>query len=282
MLRCSRSENADLFEAARCGLGQSSAITKAHIRVRRSPRCVRTFHFVYDALDGLLLDQAHLLSEGRFQHMRAWYLPQGPDPASSWHYLFCVGAECADDPDDDALLGGMRRPVRTEDRTALEWDTHEWVDKTLGPGGVASSCPWTEAYLPWQTASECLPRLLDNLPRSLLAASHVIFQPMGVYGDSLPRSLAVPDYGPILAIGLFPSLPIAILPRALPVIEEFGRRLTALGGKRGLSGWVRFDHEDWKTHFGILWPQVVKWKEMFDPDGVLGSGFIRYRPSHPR
>ena len=278
-LCCSRSVNADLFDATRCGLGQFSVVTKARIRVRRTPPRIRTFHFDYDNLEGLMRDQGRMLSTGRFQHLRAWCLPRDRRADSDWRYRLSAGAECETEPDDRTLLHGLRPPARREDRAPLEWNRHEWVDKAQRQAGPEVCCPVTEACIPTQ-AAERLPDLFAQLPRALLAASDVLFQPLEFPGETFPPSLMIPDTGPVLAVSLIPFIPVAALPRALPIIEEAGRRLTALGGKRYLSGWVRYDHEEWKAHFGEKWRRVLAWKETFDPDGILGGGFIRYRPDH--
>ena len=248
----------------------------ATARLPTPPR-VRTFHFVYETLDALLRDKARMLSDQRFQHMRAWYVPRDRRAASGWHYRLSAGAECAVEPDDGALLAGLSRPVRSENRAALEWTRYDWVDKAQRRAGPDASCPVTEAYMPWQAAAESLPGLIEHLPRALLSVSDVMLQPLAFPDMPPPPSLMIPDTGPVLAVALFPFIPAAALPRALPVVEETGRRLTAVGGKRYLTGWVRYGHGEWKAHFGERWQQILAWKTAFDPDGILGNGFIRYR-----
>jgi FAD/FMN-containing dehydrogenase len=49
-----------------------------------------------------------------------------------------------------------------------------------------------------------------------------------------------------------------------------------MGGKRYLSGWVKFDPNQWKAQYGDLWPKVVELKKKFDPQGVLNPGFVKY------
>ena len=279
VVRCSRSENADLFDATRCGLGQFSVITKARIRIRLVPPRVRTFHFVHDTLEALLRDQGRMLSERRFQHLRAWYLPRDRRSPSDWRYRLSAGAECEGEPDDEALLAGLSTPARTEDRVSLEWSRYDWVDKAQRRAGPEATCPVTEACIPLQAADR-LPDLFGRLPRALLAATDVMLQPLEFPGGTSPPMLMVPDSGPVLAVSLIPFIPVAALPRVLPAVEEAGRCLTAMGGKRYLTGWVRYGHEEWKAHFGERWRQVLTWKEAFDPDGILGGGFIRYRPDH--
>ena len=49
-----------------------------------------------------------------------------------------------------------------------------------------------------------------------------------------------------------------------------------IGGKRCLAGWIQFDHQGWKTHFGDTWSKVVEWKRFYDPKGILNPGVVKY------
>ena len=48
----------------------------------------------------------------------------------------------------------------------------------------------------------------------------------------------------------------------------------AMGGKRYLSGYVEFDEEDWRAHFGPEWEFFQTAKRRYDPDGILNPGFV--------
>ena len=91
--------------------------------------------------------------------------------------------------------------------------------------------------------------------------------------------LALPAGEWLMGLALLPAVKPMALARLLPGLEAAGRRLTAMGGKRYLSGWIDYDREQWRAHFGDLWPRLVEWKEAFDPHGILNPGFIRYRPT---
>jgi FAD/FMN-containing dehydrogenase len=51
------------------------------------------------------------------------------------------------------------------------------------------------------------------------------------------------------------------------------------GGKRYLSGWIRFTRDQWKQHWGEDWPRICAAKRKYDPKGLLNPGFIDYEPS---
>ena len=285
LLRCSATENACLFDATRAGLGQFSVITEARIRIRRVLPRVRTFRLVYDDLETLLRDQAQILSRRRFQYLRAWcrhrdqrFVGDDDRPESGeWSYPMDVSVEFDAEPDEAGLLAGLhhRRRFRTSDRDVAEFA--DLAEPTPLPAArqAALCLPVTEAWLPWSAAAACVTRLFETFPRALLASTNVMLRPLGP--EPTPM-LMFPRKGPVLGFGLLPYIPAAALQSALPVVEEAGRRLVAAGGKRYLTGWIRRGLDEWRAHYGRQWTTILRWKETFDPRGVLSNGFIRYGP----
>ena len=49
-----------------------------------------------------------------------------------------------------------------------------------------------------------------------------------------------------------------------------------MGGKRYLSGYINFDEETWRDHFGDRWGDLVAAKKKYDPENLLNPGFIKY------
>ena len=288
LLRCSATENTSLFDATRAGLGQFSVLTEARIRVRRVLPRVRTFGLVYDDLDILMRDLAEILSRRRFHYVRAWcrhrdqrfiYYAQEDDwrAAGDWSYPMDVSVEFDAEPDDAGLLAGLhhRRLFRTVDRDITEFaDLPEPIP--LPATRQAALCfPFAEGYLPWPAAAARMARLFETLPPALLSSTNVTLRPLGV--EPTPM-LMLPRTGPVLGFGMLPYIPAAALQSVLPVVEDVGRQLVAAGGKRYLTGWVRRGHDEWQAHFGQHWATILRWKETFDPNGILSNGFISYGP----
>ena len=290
LLRCSATENTPLFNATRAGLGQFSVITEARIRIRRVLPRVRTFRLLYDDLGALMRDQAQILLRRRFQYLRAWcrhrdhrFVAEDDDrsaAAGDWSYPMDVSVECDAEPDEAKLLAGLHhsRLLSTVDRDIAEFA--DLPEPTPLPAArhapLSLSLPVTEAYLPWPAAAACVARVLEPFPRALLASTNVMLRPLGP--EPTPM-LMLPATGHILGFGLIPYIPSSVLPFALPAIEHAGRLLVAGGGKRYLTGWVRRDHDEWQAHYGPQWRTVLRWKETFDPNGILSNEFIRYRPA---
>ena len=284
LLRCSATENTSLFDATRAGLGQFSVITEARIRIRRMLPRVRTFRLVYEDLATLMLDLAEVLSQRRFHYLHAWcqhrderFIAKNHDwpAAGDWCYPMDVSVEFDTEPDEAELLAGLhhRRLVHTTD-----WDVAEFAELPvpipLPARRHAAVCfPATEGYLPWPTAAACVARVFETLPRALLTSTTVILRPLGV--EPTPM-LMFPRSGTVLGFGLLPYVPSAALQSVLPVVEDAGRLITAAGGKRYLTGWVRHSRDEWQAHYGRQWTTVLRWKGTFDPNGVLTNGFIRF------
>ena len=286
LLRCSATENTSLFDATRAGLGQFSIITEAHIRIRRVLPRVRTFRLVYEDLKTLMGDQTQILSHRRFHYLHAWcqhrderFTADDDDwsAAGDWSYLMAVSVEFDTEPDEAELLAGLhhRRPVRISDRDVVEFAELP-MPKPLPARRHAALCfPVTEGYLPWPAAAACVARVFETLPRALLRSTTVILRPLDV--EPTPM-LMLPRSGPVLGFGLLPYVPAAALQSVLPVVEDAGRLLVAAGGKRYLTGWVRRGRDEWQAHYGRQWKTILRWKETFDPHGVLSNGFICFGP----
>ena len=286
LVRCSATENPSLFDATRAGLGQFSIITEACIRIRRVLPHVRTFRLVYDDLETLMRDQAQILSRRRFDYLRAWcrhrdqrFVAENDDwlAEGDWCYPMDVSVEFDARPDDAALLAGLRhsRVLHTVDREITEFADLPEPMPLAAAGHPALCVPVTEAYLPWSGAAECAARLFETFPLPLLASTNVMLRPLNL--EPTPM-LMLPRAGPVLGFGLIPYIPAAVLEFVLPAVEDAGRQLVAAGGKRYLTGWIRRGHPEWRAHFGRQWPTVLRWKETFDPNGILSNGFVRYGP----
>ena len=290
LMRCSATENTSLFDATRAGLGQFSVITEARIRVRRVRPRVRTFRIVYDDLEALLRDQAEILSQRRFHYLRAWCRPRGQrflddddnwSGDGDWSYPMDVSVEFDAEPDAAELLAGLRhrRVAGAVDRDVAEFADLPEPTPLPAARHRALCAPVTEAWLPWPAAAGCAARLSETFPRALLPSTNIMLRPLGI--EATPM-LMFPRTSPVLGFGLIPYIPATVLQSVLPAVEAAGRLLVAAGGKRYLTGWVRRGHDEWRAHYDGQWTSILRWKEAFDPNGVLDNGFIRYGAAQGR
>ena len=291
LVRCSATEHQTLFDCTRGGMGQFSVITQARIRLRKVLPRVRTFCLLYEDLQTLLDDQETGIFRDRFTHVRAWCRHQSHEfgfpedaasSASEWRYPLHASVEFDAEPDQDELLEGLGhvRLFRTEDQSAMDFaDMPETGPEMFKRNPfIPAVSPVTEAVVPWSAVIPCMADLLERIPRAFLPFCNLMLRPLH---DGLPQISPVlmrPNSTRLMGLGIIPSIPQAIFVAALPVFGELGRLLVEHGGKRYLTGWVRYDHAQWKAHYGEHWPQVLQWKERFDPKGILNLGFIHYQP----
>ena len=290
-LRCSRTENPALFDCVRCGLGQFAVITEARIRLRRALPDVRTFFLAYDDIEALMQDQQQVVSDDRFEYIASACLPRAigierllarGSPFAERRYVMSLTTEFDGACDSDRALAGLHggRLIGVEDGSAR--DVPFGLDRS-GPVDRADrrlAHPWIEGILPWRNAGRRVAEVLADLPPALPTDTAVLLWAARRDRFGTPM-LALPAGELLMGFAILPAVKPAALPRLLPGLEAAGRRLTTMGGKRYLSGWIDYDHEQWRAHFGDLWPRVVEWKAAFDPRGILNPGFIRYRPAQP-
>ena len=290
-LRCSRAENPALFDGVRGGLGQFAVLTEARIRLRRALPRVRTFFLAYDDIEALMRDQRQVVSDDRFEYVAATCVPRAVglarllargSPFAERRYVMSLTTEFDGELDAGGAPAGLRggRLLGVEDGSAR--DVPFGPDRS-GPGNRddrSLAHPWIEGILPWRDAGRCVAEVLAGLPRDLPTDTAVLLWSARRDRFGTPM-IALPAGELLMGFAILPAVRPEALARLLPGLEAAGRRLTAMGGKRYLSGWIDYDHEQWRDHFGEQWPRVLEWKASFDPHGILNPGFIRYRPAPP-
>jgi cytokinin dehydrogenase len=287
VVRCSRENNSDLFDAVRGGLGQFGVIIEATLRLRQHQPRFRSFYLLYDDLTYLLEDLRLLMTEGRFHYLESWAVPcpQGfrktggeRQPFAQWFYPLHLTLETTDAPPAPMeKLGGLRfyRLVHTEDGPIEEFFSR--LDPLFAlwkRGGFWSYAhPWMECVLPWQSCQLYITQLLAQLPPQAVAGGHVLLWPARGDASSVPLFMR-PAGEFLMGFGLLPAVPPHLLNEALPRLNFASAASTLMGAKRYLSGWIAFDQDQWKAHYGAHWPTVVELKKRFDPKGVLNPCFI--------
>ena len=294
LMRCSTTENRALFDGTRGGLGQFSVITKARIRLRKVAPKIRTFSLIYDDLETLMEDFEILMSRDQFMYLRGWYRHRSqefgvPEDAGlagpEWQYPLHASVEFDNvEPARDELLRDLNytRLVRTEDQLHQNFsDQLEPVPHaTLRRPMSAMASPVTEGLIPWSEVHNYATRLLEHFPPALLPYCSMMLRPLRNDRLQSPMLMA-PKTGLGMGFGIIPRIPHIILSQGLRIVEDAGRLMTAHGGKRYLTGWINFDHDQWQAHYGTLWPQILEWKARFDPKGILNPDFIHYHPRIP-
>jgi cytokinin dehydrogenase len=300
IVRCSREENRDLFDAVRCGLGQFGIITRAKLRLRACKPTVRKYYLLYDDLGVFMEDVQRVMHPDNptFSSVESWctsclqgikkigdgmVLGEGMQTFAAWFYPVHLTVEIdeTEDPDSGEVLAGLShyRHVHTEDFTQ-----HEFLNR-MDPifelwrrsGYWDMPHPWMETVLPWDTAQEFIEQALSiTPPQALGPGGHILLWPAYTHTSDVPLFMH-PEGDFVMGWGILPGVPPAFLARGLAQLDMASELSIHYGGKRYLSGYITFDTaEKWAAHFGDRWPQVLAAKKKFDPDGILAPGFILY------
>jgi FAD/FMN-containing dehydrogenase len=132
-----------------------------------------------------------------------------------------------------------------------------------------------ECILPWGTAEGYINAVLSELPPQALGGGHILLWPSSGRTSSIPLFMR-PDDDWVMGFGILPGVPPQFLELALPRLDQASDLSMAMGAKRYLSGYIHFDKDRWRLHFGDKWAGVCAAKKKYDPDGLLNPGFIDY------
>jgi cytokinin dehydrogenase len=287
VVECSREHNRDLFDAVRSGLGTCGVITRAGIRLRRVKPQTRTFFLLYDDLPALMRDERTLIERDAATYLESWCVPcpqgfrQGPmglQVFAEWFFPLHVTIEHdGTGPSADSVLAGLapyKRPhVSDQPTESFFRRLVPLFDLWKRAGYWANAHPWMETILPWDSTAGFVGQVLANLPPPALGGGHILLWPSRGRISDAPL-FRVPDSELVMGFGILPGVPRDLLPQALPRLDMASDLATMMGGRRYLSGYVKFDEARWKAHFGDRWSWLVEMKRRFDPDGVLNPGFI--------
>ncbi|MCL5005280.1 MAG: FAD-binding oxidoreductase [Acidobacteria bacterium] len=290
IVRCSREQNQDLFDAVRAGMGQVGVITGAKLRIRRYLPGFRSFYLLYDDLGVLLDDLKIVMTDERFDYLESWCVPcpQGfkqvggtRQAFAQWFYPLhaTVETEGSSGVADDEKLRGLKfyKHVHTENGSLIDFfarlDALFAIWRRAGFWEYAH--PWMECVLPWPSTAPYIGQVLQNMPPQAVAGGHILLWPARGNSSSVPLFMR-PTSDFLMGFGILPAVPPRFLEEALPKLNMVSQTCMMMGGKRYLSGWIAFDAAQWKAHYGEKWPAVVRLKKHFDPYRVLNPGFIKY------
>jgi FAD/FMN-containing dehydrogenase len=289
---CSATQDREVFDAARSGLGQFAVITRARLALRRCRPRVRTYYLLYDDLAAYMRDAGTIFHEDRFDYVESTCVPcpqgfrwvgQTKEAFAAWFFPLHATVEFdpASPPDDQQRLDGLSfyRKVHVEDQDLLQFaarlEALFAIWKRIGNWDMAH--PWMEVILPWATAAPFIQQVLANLPPTALGGGHVLLWPCRGTASKVPLFITPPS-DLVMGFGILPGVPPDLLPQARQRLNMVSELSIAAGGKRYLSGFVEFDRAGWQRHFGARWDEVRRLKKTYDPDGILNPGFIDYGP----
>jgi len=279
-LTCSATSHSDLFDMARAGLGQCGVITRATLRLVRAPQRVRRFQLTYPDLGPLTADQFRLLDEDRFDQLQGAALPDG---AGGWRYQLDAAVFHDSDADfnDAALLESLsdeRENLIVTDLTFRD-DAQAFakLEKMLRLNGQwANPKPWFLSFLPGSVAQQVAREVLGVLDSEEIGPfGRITYYPMHTDAGRTPL-VQIPAEKIVFPFNVirFPlSGDTSLAMRTLERNRALYERIRGIGGTQYPVGAFPMSHDDWRDHFGAMWPRLRDAKCRYDPANLLSSGY---------
>ena len=277
---CSATENSDLFNIARAGLGQCGIITRATLRLVRAPERVRRFQLFYRDLPSLTADQRRVLREGRFDQLQGAVLPDG---SGGWRYQLdgAVYHASGSAPDDKAVLSGLsdeRGAAVIADLTyredALAFGKFENLLRSKGQW--SNPQPWLLTFLRGSNAERIAGDILAGLKDDAVGPfGRITLYPLLTKAFHTPL-VRLPKEDIVFVFNLIripASNDAAAAERMVAENRTLYDRIREAGGVQYPVSAFAMSPFDWEVHFGSGWPQLREAKRRHDPDHLLAPGY---------
>lgn len=281
---CSREQNQELFNAVLAGIGQYGIIVQAKLRLMPIPTRSLDWTIRYDSLATFMADMRTLVEREELD--KVWGGMKRDPVSNKWFYELYTSSfyDAPSTPDMPYLHRNLSYTPGTQvalDTTYIESQTQvdNFIAYLQSSGKFEGFMhPWFDVFLPDSSVESYIGSVLPKLSP----------EDVGIYGFvlifPLKRSTAqqplfrLPDDDLVF---LFDILTVANSPGfnaayASHMIVERNRsfydQALAVGGTRYPIGTLRFNHQDWRKHYGQEWSRVQAAKTKFDPKGILTPG----------
>ncbi|TAI62819.1 FAD-binding protein [Bradyrhizobium sp. Leo170] len=279
-LTCSATENPDLFDAVRAGLGQCGIITRASLRLARAPDRVRRYQLFYRDLASLTADQRRMLTAGRFDQLQGAILPDG---SSGWRYqldgaIFYNRDAAPDESTALADLADDRGKAVITDLTyrddALAFAKLENLLRSKGQWSIPQ--PWLFTFLRGSNAEQVAREIVGGLSNGDVGPfGRITCYPMLTDAFRAPL-VRLPDESIVVPFNLvrIPSdTDAASIARTVAANRAFYDRIRKAGGFLYPVSAFPMSSDDWREHFGPKWPLLRDARQRYDPHNLLTPGY---------
>ncbi|WP_052032311.1 FAD-binding protein [Streptomyces viridochromogenes] len=284
-LTCSPARRPELFHAVLAGLGQCALIVGATLALVPAPTHVRRYRLYYDSPAGYVTGQRRLARDPRFSHVTG---QARPAVGGGWRYMIEAVAPYADRPrpgrspaDDELLVGDLGHDRDTEEIADLSYaeylhrlDRDERLLRATGEWDRPH--PWLTLLLPEETVASFVPAVLaEDAQRGLRVCGTVQLRPLA--GRTLRAPLMrSPEAELLCLVSLMRTAPPdrpGVVRQLVAANRALYERARALGGVLHPVAALPMTPGDWRSHFGPVWPELVRAKRHYDPHYVLTRGY---------
>ncbi|WP_454629178.1 FAD-binding protein [Bradyrhizobium cenepequi] len=279
-LTCSATENSDLFDAIRAGLGQCGIITRASLRLVRAPERVRRYQLFYRDLASLTADQRHVLAAGRFDQLQGAILPDG---SGRWRYqldgAIFYNRDAA--PDESTALADLAddrgRAVITDlayRDDALVFAKLENLLRSKGQWSIPQ--PWLFTFLRGSNAEQVAREIVGGLGNADVGPfGRITYYPMRTDAFRAPL-VRLPDESvvfPFNVVRIPSETDTASIARMVAANRALYDRIRKAGGVLYPVSAFPMSSDDWREHFGPRWPLLRDARRRYDPHNLLTPGY---------
>lgn len=277
VVRCSRTQQSDLFHATLAGLGQFGFITKVSMRPIPAPTRVEMLRVVYQDVPALLAEAMMFAKQNRFDTVDNRI---GVPPDGSGHLrandlgLFLYGDEPA--PDLRSLATqtkGHVLPQQSFDYRAYMQRDDEYVHLV---GTVLGDMPkpWCVFIIPDKHVETFVTEQLEPLLSPQRGGVAFFAQPYPVR-PSISTSFPLPDGNDAWysIVGVVRVVPPPAVSGAVQEHRAMFERARALGGSVYPYGSIPLSPDDWRGIFGSRWDGYQARKRTYDPACILNGSY---------
>jgi FAD/FMN-containing dehydrogenase len=277
---CSASNNADLFNAVRAGLGQVGVIVKATLKLVAAPESVRRVLLVYPDLATMLRDQRMLSGDNRFDAVQ-----DAIAAAPSGGIAFRLDATKnfnENPPDDNVLLAGLSDDPAQRQPTTIGY--FDYLNRFAAFEAALRANrqwffphPWLMTFIGDSQVELVVNAELDALrPAADLGQfGQVALSPIRRSAISSPL-LRMPSDDLCYAFNLVRMPATSDANEANRLVDAnkaaYGR-VKAAGGTLYPVSALPLSKDEWRDHFGSAFGQLDAAKPQYDPGQILTPGY---------
>ena len=264
--------NGRLFAGVLGGLGRFGIMTRAELSLVDGARCVNTTVAAFGDLDGFVAALGRLYDQnplGDSEHFLVEGFAQ-PDRQRGSGHVFVL--ECGMFSDAEGAFGDELATCLAGGKVVSTkcWGTSEYtfrLDETFeryrDAAATGAAHPWVEHFLPLTSVKPYLESILPAFGQTPVLVWPVRKSTLG------RRGFPLPDAEQLVLVGIMARLEGDSFESGLDALRNANAYGLSLGGKRYISGWLEFDHDDWQSHYGDEWESLSRLKAQHDPEGLF-------------
>lgn len=304
LVRCSKQQNRDLFDAVRAGLGQFGIIVRATVKLIPAETHARVYLLYYDDLAIFTEDQIKLMNSKTFDYLEGQVVP-GPD--GRWRFLLEAvyfytppgqpnttppkrpgqpdpnkqpsgpGGK-KKQPDDDKLLKHMRD--NRAEAVIADRSYFDFLNRLAATVAFLKQIgvwtfphPWIDEFVPSKAVVQHISDVLADLTLADTGQGPILLYPFRTNQVDL-QFFSLPKDPVTFLFSILRTAPPdpAVVQQMVADNRSIYERNRDLGGTRYAIGAIPFTQQDWQRHFGAAWPAMVAAKQRYDPSNVLTPG----------